>query len=278
MNASSSLLDADQHRATVRAHYARRVTDSDCGCGCGATAAASELCCGSDAAADPNLQLGYSAAELDAVPAGARLNLGCGNPFAFADLQPGETVLDLGSGAGFDAFIAARVLVGTGRVIGVDMTPEMISRARRLAAERDTANIEFRLGEIEALPVADATVDLIISNCVINLSPDPAAVFREAFRVLRPGGRLSISDVVARAPLPPELKEDAALLSGCIAGAQTIDQLRHQLEAAGFTAIRFTTKDESRQVIDTWAPELSTDAGQTLGDLLVSAIIEASKP
>ncbi len=280
MNANSSpALAADQHRATVRAHYSERAggaDDAGCGCGCGSSGT---VCCTPDSAtADYDRQIGYSDAEIAAVPADARLNLGCGNPFAFADLQPGETVLDLGSGAGFDAFVAARALGGTGRVIGVDMTPAMISRARRIAAENHYDNVEFRLGEIEALPLPDASVDLIISNCVINLSPDKAAVFREAFRVLRPGGRISVSDVVSRAPLPAVLKEDAKLLSGCIAGAETVTNLRTWIEAAGFTDLRFTTKEETRRVVDEWAPEFVDASGKKLGDLLVSAIIEATKP
>ncbi|MCC5024447.1 MAG: arsenite methyltransferase [Candidatus Synoicihabitans palmerolidicus] len=244
-------LTADTQRAQVRAHYADRATDQGCSCGCGAQA--NDVCCSDDTptqAQDYNARLGYSAEELAAVPADADLQLGCGNPFALADFQPGATVLDLGSGAGFDAFIAARALAGSGRVIGVDMTPEMVTRARRNAAENEHANVEFRLGEIEALPLPDTSVDLIISNCVINLSPDKAAVFREIFRVLRPGGRLSLSDVVTRAPLPTELREDATLLAGCIAGTETIERLHAWLEAAGFVDIRFSTKDESRSVIE----------------------------
>ena len=281
MNNPSSLpLDFDQHRATVRAHYASRALGSgdeqDCGCGCGPQ---NEVCCGpSKNPTDYDTQLGYSAEQLSVVPDNARLNLGCGNPFSLAHLQPGETVLDLGSGAGFDAFIAAAALDGSGRVIGVDMTPEMVSRARRNATESGHANVEFRLGEIEALPVADHSVDLIISNCVINLSPDKAAVYREAFRVLRPGGRVSISDVVARAPLPSALRQNATLLSGCVAGAETVDQIRTWLAQAGFVDIHFTTKDESRDVIESWAPDLDLGAGKKLGEWLVSAIVEARKP
>jgi arsenite methyltransferase len=159
---------------------------------------------------------GYSESELAAAPDGANLGLGCGNPQAIASLQRGETVLDLGSGAGFDAFLAARAVGTEGRVIGVDMTPEMLAKARANAAQANIANVEFRLGEIEHLPVADGTVDVIISNCVINLSPDKPAVFREAFRALKPGGRLAVADVVAMAPIPPKFRKDWELYTGCL--------------------------------------------------------------
>ena len=219
-----------------------------------------------------SLELGYSSDELGAVPAGADLGLGCGNPGAIAALQPGETVLDLGSGAGFDAFLAARAIGPTGRVIGVDMTPAMVSKARANTEAGDYAHVEFRLGEIEHLPVADATVDVIISNCVINLSPDKPAVFREAFRVLRPGGRLAISDVVAFAELPDDVRGDLALYSGCMAGASLISELTATMHAAGFVDIVIEPKDDSRSFIERWAP------GRDLTEYVVSATIEAIKP
>jgi SAM-dependent methyltransferase len=188
-----------------------------------------------------------------------------------ASLKAGDTVLDLGSGAGFDAFLAARAVGAEGFVIGVDMTPDMVSRARHNAAQGGYANVEFRLGEIEALPVADASVDVILSNCVINLSPDKARVFREAYRVLKPGGRLCISDVVASAELPEALRGDAGLYDCCIGGASLIDDLERYLAEAGFSDIRITPKDESREFIRDWAP------GRGVEDYVVSATIEASK-
>jgi len=216
--------------------------------------------------------MGYSPEEVQAAPAGADLGLGCGNPQAIAALQPGETVLDLGSGAGFDCFLAVRQVGPTGHVVGVDMTAEMVAKARGNAGKAGYANVEFRLGEIEHLPVADASVDVIISNCVINLSPDKNQVFREAFRVLRLGGRLAISDIVTTAPLPEELQNDLTLYAGCIAGAATITELEDMLRESGFDNIRIQPKDESRQLIREWAP------GRKIEDYIVSAAIEAVKP
>jgi SAM-dependent methyltransferase len=216
--------------------------------------------------------VGYSAAELAAVPAGANLGLGCGNPQAIAALSPGETVLDLGSGAGFDCFLAARQVGEAGCVIGVDMTPDMLAKARANAVQGGFANVEFRLGEIEHLPVADASIDVILSNCVVNLSPDKPQVLREAFRVLRPGGRLALSDTVALAPLPAALRDDPALYCGCISGAATVAELHEWLAAAGFADIRIAPKATSSEFISHWAP------GQSVEDYVASATIEARKP
>jgi arsenite methyltransferase len=200
------------------------------------------------------------------------MGLGCGNPHAIASLKAGETVLDLGSGGGFDCFLAARVVGETGHVIGVDMTPDMISKSRANAAHAGFTNVEFRLGEIENLPAADDSVDVIISNCVINLSPEKLRVFQEAFRVLKPGGRLAVSDVVATAQLPDEMKKDLELYAGCIAGASLMDEVEHMLGEAGFSSIRIRPKDESRAFIREWAP------GMNVEDFVVSATIEAVKP
>jgi arsenite methyltransferase len=217
-------------------------------------------------------KLGYSAAEIAALPEGADLGLGCGNPQGIASLRPGETVLDLGSGAGLDCFLASRSVGPTGRVIGVDMTPEMLAKSRANAAKTNTTNVEFRLGQIEQLPVADDTVDAIISNCVINLSPDKPQVFRESFRVLKPGGRLAVADIVRTAELPPEIASDLAALCGCVAGAASIQELETMLRDAGFRDIRIHPKDSSREFIRTWLP------GRNAADCVISAAIEAIKP
>ncbi len=215
--------------------------------------------------------MGYSDQELASVPVGANMGLGCGNPQAIADLKEGEVVLDLGSGAGFDSFLAARQIGPSGKVIGVDMTPDMIHRAEENAAKGSFENVEFRLGQIEELPVDDHTIDVILSNCVINLSPDKQAVFNEAYRVLKTGGRLAISDMVASVELPPEMKADLALYSSCVAGALQVDELRGILEQAGFKAIRINPKDESREFINKWTP------GVPIEDYVLSATIEAQK-
>lgn len=271
-----SQVENDEIRAAVRETYSQiALGDTD---GCCSPAGAS--CCSSEASSDVasvpvavgSLQLGYSEADLTAVPNGADLGLGCGNPGAIAALKSGETVLDLGSGAGFDAFLASRAVGASGHVIGVDMTPAMLTRARVNASNGGYANVEFRLGEIERLPVADATADVIISNCVINLSPDKPAVFRESFRVLREGGRLAISDVVASGALPEELRNDLSLYSGCVAGASPIVELEEMLVEAGFEHIRIVPKDESKSFMEQWAP------GQHITDFVVSATIEARKP
>jgi SAM-dependent methyltransferase len=255
-------------KSMVRARYAGIATGTSESC-CGPAPAS---CCGPAPASAKSQAMGYSAAELAAVPEGADLGLGCGNPQAIAALKPGETVIDLGSGAGFDCFIAARQVGASGHVIGVDMTHEMLARARDNAARIGAANVEFRLGELEHLPVADNTADVAMSNCVINLVPDKAQVFREVFRALKPGGRVAVSDVLNTAPLPPALQADAALVCGCVAGAARADRVETWLRDAGFIDIRITPKPESRDLIATWAP------GRGIEDYVVSAIVEARKP
>ena len=253
---------------TVRERYARLAASDGAGCGC------APHCCAAPAPRPDALSqaLGYTVAEILDVPAGANLGLGCGNPQTIAALKPGETVLDLGSGAGFDAFLAARQVGETGLVIGVDMTPEMVSKARANALTGDYRNVAFHLAEIEHLPVADGCVDVVMSNCVVNLSPDKPRVFAEVFRVLKPGGRLAISDVVTRTDLPEAIRRDLALYTGCIAGAALMSEVEAMLEASGFIQIRVTPRDESRSFIRDWAP------GSAIADAVVSAMIEAVKP
>ena len=255
-----SEVNADKTRDIVREHYAN-VSTKNVGC--------APSCCGGPMAAGQSLALGYTEGDLAAVPEGADLGLGCGNPNAIAALKAGEIVLDLGSGGGFDAFLAARAVGPTGRVIGVDMTPEMISRARDNARKVEAKNVEFRLGEIEHLPVADSTVDAIMSNCVINLSPEKEAVFSEALRVLKPGGRLAISDVVAIAPIPPELQTQAAALAGCISGATPLEELKQMLTRIGFVGIEVTIAPRSAEIVDSWLEGAS--------QFIASATIEARR-
>jgi ubiquinone/menaquinone biosynthesis C-methylase UbiE len=218
--------------------------------------------------------MGYSKEDLASVPQGANMGLGCGNPVALASLKPGETVVDLGSGGGFDCFLAAKQVGDTGRVIGVDMTPDMVSKARKNAEKMEMNYVEFRLGEIEILPIAADTADIIMSNCVINLSPDKLSVYREAYRVLKPGGRLSISDVLATATLPDEVQKDLALVAACVGGAETIDDTEKLLKEAGFRNIKIRPNAESRELIRQWDPSKSENAV----DYVVSAYIEAIKP
>jgi len=216
--------------------------------------------------------LGYSKEEMSKVPEGAYMGLGCGNPTAMASLKLGETVLDLGSGGGIDCFLAASVVGKNGKVIGVDMTPDMVSKARENAEKVGMKNVDFRLGEIEHLPVENKSVDAIISNCVINLSPEKDKVFHEAYRVLKPGGRLAVSDIVATAPLPEEVRKDLSLISGCAGGAERAESIREMLENIGFEKVKVTLIEASRDFIQKWLP------GTGLENALASAKIEAVKP
>jgi ubiquinone/menaquinone biosynthesis C-methylase UbiE len=263
-------MNEDQIRQTVRDRYEEiaQANVDGCGCGCGS---------GNNPTADEiSLGLGYSEEEVSNVPEGANMGLGCGNPQAIASLKPGETVLDLGSGGGFDCFLSARAVGHTGFVIGVDMTPEMISKARANAEKAGFNNVEFRLGEIESLPVVDNSVDVIISNCVINLSPVKQKVYNEAFRVLKPGGRLAVSDVVATQEIPDSLQKNISLYIGCISGASLIEDIESMLKKAGFTNIRITTKAESKEIINEWPND--SVGGINIGDYVISANIEALKP
>jgi SAM-dependent methyltransferase len=259
-------------KRTVREAYGKIARSETSGCLPGSDTS----CCGTSDF-DPgkvSSYLGYSVEEMDSVPEGANLGLGCGNPVAIASIKEGETVVDLGSGGGFDCFLAARQVGDAGLVIGVDMTPDMISKARKNAESITAANVEFRLGEIEHLPIADGTADIVISNCVINLSPDKDSVYREAFRVLKPGGRLSISDIVATRPLPEEIQENLMLVSACVGGAATVEETERDLRNAGFTDIRiFNKKVDGETVRDLASAGISTAL-----DYVVSASIEAVKP
>lgn len=268
-------------RDIVRAGYAEiatRGTTSPGGCGCG------PACCDSGRIAE---RIGYSADELAGLPDGADMGLSCGNPTAIASLKPGEVVLDLGSGGGFDCFIAGPKVGAAGRVIGVDMTPEMLSKARRnVGAYRQHSgldNVEFRLGEIEHLPVADASVDVVISNCVLNLSIDKPQVWREMARVLKPGGRVAVSDLALLRPLPREVREMVAALIGCVAGAVLIDETRVMMQAAGLIDLRLTPKPGYMQALGAAQDPLyrqivaKLPAGASPADFITSLDVSARK-
>jgi arsenite methyltransferase len=263
-------MDSDKIRQIVRDRYTQAAAAGSCGC----QARSAKICCDSSIsiADSMNHVMGYSREDLSSAVEGANLGLGCGNPTATGKLKQGETVLDLGSGGGFDCFLAAKKVGDRGRVIGVDMTPEMLTKARENAVKMGAANVEFRLGEIEHLPVADNSVDVIISNCVINLSPEKRQVFKDAHRVLKPGGRLVISDVVATAEMPDQLREQAALLTGCIAGAEHIDRIRELLDEVGFKEIKIELKAYSKELVSNWFP------GSGAENYVASADIEAVKP
>lgn len=271
-------------RTDVREHYARAAAAEKAGCGCSGGRKPSRPCCGPSLSQSE--RLGYGRAELATVPEEADLGLGCGNPTALAGLQAGETIVDLGSGGGIDCFLAARRVGPSGRVIGVDMTPEMIDRARAAAARGEYGNVEFRLGEIESLPVADGIADAVISNCVVNLSPDKPQVFREAFRVLKPGGRLLVSDIVLRGELPEQLRKSVELWAGCLAGAMQEKDYLDAIRAAGFTGAEVVSARRAGDLLggegaaDLFAevPEFSPQELHRLGGIVVSVEVKATKP
>ncbi len=272
---------SDDMRSEVRRRYARtagmEVKGADCGCssGCCTTARAG-------AGTDPR---GYSEQQLTAIPAESDMGLGCGNPTALGSIQPGETVVDLGSGGGIDCFLAAKKVGATGRVIGVDMTPEMIDRARAAARRGGFANVEFRLGEIESLPVADSSADVIISNCVINLSTEKPRVFREASRVLKPGGRLMISDIMLRENLPERLRSNAALFAGCVAGAILERDYLAMMRDAGLREVAVLREQETAEMfgpeeeasLRSQAPDLTAEELAQIGKAIVSVQVTARK-
>ncbi|NIQ40138.1 MAG: arsenite methyltransferase [Proteobacteria bacterium] len=252
-------MNGERVKKMVRESYGKIVSRGSSCCG-----PAKSVCGGTDPATDTSRKIGYTDKDLGTVPEGANLGLGCGNPVALATLREGETVLDLGSGAGFDCFLASKRVGDRGRVIGVDMTPEMVDKARENVRKGDYRNVEFRLGEIENLPVADSTADAVISNCVINLSPDKEKVFQEAFRVLKPDGRLMVSDIVLLKELPDPIKESAEAYVGCVSGAIGRDEYLRAIEAAGF---------EKVEVLD----ETSFPIEFILNDPLAKSVIEKSK-
>ena len=265
--------DADQMRDAVLKAYGR-IAIEEGGCGCGA--------CGHDPQALA-LSIGYAQQDLLSAPEESNLGLGCGNPTAIASLKVGEVVLDLGSGAGFDCFLAARQVGPTGRVIGVDMVPQMVERARSLAEKHGIGNVEFRLGEIEHLPVDDTSVDVVISNCVINLSTDKPQVFREAYRVLRPGGRLAISDLALVKELPQRVRESVEAYVGCVGGGEPVENYRRIVEGAGFRNVRLTIQGSPVCInSDTRDPVARAilqclDEDESIGDFVVSVYVEGLK-
>ncbi len=275
------VLKEDDIKKAVKVGYGR-IASRGLSC-CGTV----DSCCGPRNAAEIGRDLGYSADDLRAVPEGSNLGLGCGNPIALASLAEGETVVDLGSGAGFDCFLAAGRVGKSGRVIGVDMTPEMIERARGNARKDGFENVEFRFGEIENLPVDDETADCVISNCVINLSPDKGQVFREAFRVLKPGGRLMVSDIVLLRALPAAVRDSIEAYIGCLAGASLKGDYLSAMEKAGFENIHiidessfpveFAVNDPIAQSIVEKA-DLNVDEVRDLASAVVSIRIQAVKP
>ncbi len=256
--------EGDKIKKIVRDGYAKALSQMNSCC-------SSSSCCGGvTQAADIGKKVGYSDSELNAVPEGANLGFGCGNPVALASLKEGDVVLDLGSGAGFDAFLSAPRVGKTGRVIGVDMTPEMVAKAKENAKKGNYSNVDFRLGEIEKLPVEDNSIDVIISNCVINLSPDKETVFKEAYRVLKAGGRLMVSDLVLAKELPQEIKDSVEAYVGCLAGAIKKDEYLRFIEQAGFQDIKVIS--ESSYPVDAMFDNL--EAAQ---DAIVSVKVAAVK-
>lgn len=273
--------DSKNIKDHVKKGYAK-IAAQNTSCGC-----SSSCCGGASQAKDISKAVGYGEDEISSVPDGANLGLGCGNPLALASLKKGEVVLDLGSGAGFDAFLASPRIGATGRFIGVDMTPEMIEKARANAKKGNYTNVEFRLGEIEKLPVEDDSVDVIISNCVINLSPDKPSVFKEAFRVLKPGGRLMVSDLVLVKDLPENIKESIEAYVGCLAGAARKEDYIKFMENAGFKDIKIvgqTGYPIEAMANDATAQAIIKDTGikeediKQLEDAVVSIKISAVKP
>ena len=281
MNCCNNSLKTQDVKDTVRAGYAAIATGQRAGC-CGPAQRCGQV--------DPTRlaqAVGYDAESLANLPEGANMGLSCGNPVAIAALQEGQTVLDLGSGGGFDVFQAGERVKASGRVMGVDMTPEMLAKARRniesYRKHTGLDNVEFRLGEIEYLPIPDSSVDVVLSNCVINLSPDKPQVWSEIFRVLKTGGKISVSDLALLKPLPENIREMAAALVGCVAGAALVEETRAMLEKTGFKSIVLTPKPDYVRSMQDWNDPLYKQIAETLpkgeemADYVVSLSIEAKK-
>jgi ubiquinone/menaquinone biosynthesis C-methylase UbiE len=253
----------------VRDRYAKAAT-GECGCG-------TSGCCGVDPAAVEQIaiQIGYSEGDLQAIPEGANLGLGCGNPLEYADVKPGETVLDLGSGAGFDVFLAARAVGESGHVIGVDMTDEMLAKAKQNAATAKIRNVEFRKGQIEALPVDDESIDLVISNCVVNLSPEKDKVFADVHRVLKPGGRMLVSDLVLKHELSEELANSVEAYVGCVAGASLKDDYLRLMREAGFSDVEVVAENSYDVGLGDMDDKLQKEAYGAVTSVKVRAVKKA---
>jgi len=286
-----TMSDKERIRETVREGYGKIAGGSKEADGSGACCGPERSCCGTGSTTDADSlarTIGYSAEELESLPEGANMGLSCGNPVALASLRPGEVVLDLGSGGGFDVFIAGRRVGPEGRVIGIDMTPEMISKARRnieqYRADSGFDNVEFRLGEIEHLPVADASADVVISNCVINLSPEKDQVWREISRVLKPGGRAAVTDLALVKPLPEQIREMVEAVIGCVAGAVLVEDTRRMMTDAGFADIELEQKSDYINALDGSQDPLyrkileHLPEGAKPGDYVTSLSISAKKP
>ena len=275
-------MDQKGIKETVKEGYGKIAKQGTSCCG------PASSCCGSvDLAQDISRRIGYSEEEIEGVPEGSNLGLGCGNPMALASLREGETVLDLGSGAGFDCFLAANKVGKKGKVIGVDMTPEMVEKAKENAKKSNYRNVEFRLGDIETLPVGDDSIDVVMSNCVINLSPDKGKVFKESFRVLKPGGRLTISDIVLLKELPKFIKESMEAYIGCVSGAIIKSEYLEKIEAAGFRDVRvidetafpielITNDPTAKGIMDNLG--IGFDEARGIASSVVSIKVSAIKP
>lgn len=282
MSTSKENVSPEEVRSYVRQHYGNAAKQSSCGC---STQSSSQGCCNQeDAATFSQVETLYQISDIAELPSEVtEFSLGCGDPVTLASLQPGQVVLDLGAGGGIDCFIAAKKVGDRGRVIGVDMTPEMLDRARKNKQKLNAENVEFRLGEIEHLPVADNSVDVVLSNCVINLSPDKPQVFREAFRVLRPGGRLSVSDIVTDGPLPEEIKSSLSAWAGCVAGAWDAQDYMATMKDAGFVDINLTPHYFDAISIEEAAEKINMQnamviEGKEYQKAIFSALITARKP